>query len=96
MPWAARVGCLLGEPIRRCHDLLSPFRTAASLCASSLFSARDNVCPVFGFDRFEDGGGILCFIEYALHENNLQRETGDGTLVSSQERRAVIVSRINW
>ena len=32
---------------------------------------------------------------YALHEKGLQRQTGVGTLVSSQERRAIAVSVIN-
>ena len=32
---------------------------------------------------------------YALHEKGLQRQIGDGPLVSSQERRAAVVLRIN-
>ena len=32
---------------------------------------------------------------HALHEKGLQRQIGDGTLVSSQKRRAAVVPRIN-
>ena len=32
---------------------------------------------------------------HALHEKGLQRQVGVGTLVSSQERRALLVARIN-
>ena len=32
---------------------------------------------------------------HALHANGLQRQIGDGTLVSNQERRAAVVPRIN-
>ena len=32
---------------------------------------------------------------HALHENNLQRQLSDGTLVSNQERRAAVVPRVN-
>ena len=32
---------------------------------------------------------------HALHENGLQRQFGDGTLVSSLERRAAVVPQIN-
>ena len=35
------------------------------------------------------------FPGHALHEKGLQRQIGDGTLVSSQERRAAVVPRIN-
>ena len=33
--------------------------------------------------------------EHALHEKGLQRQIGDGTLVSSQERRALAVLLMN-
>ena len=35
-----------------------------------------------------------CFPGHALHENSLQRQIGDGTLVSSQEEKALLVPLI--
>ena len=36
-----------------------------------------------------------CIPGHALHEKGLQRQIGVGTLVSSQERRALVAPRIN-
>ena len=49
------------------------------------------VCPGFELDkfRFEDIRG------HALHKKGLQRQTGVGTLVSSQQRKALAVPLLN-
>ena len=38
----------------------------------------------------------ICFLGHALHEKGLQIQIGVGTLVSSQEQRALLVLLINW
>ena len=44
------------------------------------------VCPGFGLDRFPG---------HALHEKGLQRQIAVGTLVNSQQRRALAVPVMN-
>ena len=41
----------------------------------------------------QKGRAIMEIPGYTLHEKGLQRQKGDGTLVSSQERRALVVRR---
>ena len=51
---------------------------------------RTVVCLGFGFDKL-----FILYPGLALHEKGLQRQIGFGTLVSSQERRALAVPLIN-
>ena len=53
---------------------------------------RPVVCPGFGFDRFRL---FVLLPGHALHEKGLQRQKGDGPLVSSQEQRALLVPLMN-
>ena len=60
------------------------------------------VCPGFGFDKWilqlvivVVGLGLRLIPGHALHEKGLQKQIGVGTLVSSQERRALFVLLIN-
>ena len=67
----------------------TPPRPALRHSAAPPRAARPVVYTGFGF------GGTLKDPGHALHEKGLQRRIGIGPLVSSQERRAAVVPRIN-
>ena len=54
--------------------------------------SADETCSSF---LAADQCAVALFPGHALHENGLQRQIGDGTLVSSQEERALFVPLIN-
>ena len=104
-------GCILGEPTRRRPSRPTPPPRHALprldppvVCPGIGFDrfileAANKRCG--GFDLFgsHDGRleleGLFLLPEHAWLENELQRQIGVGTLVSSQERRAGFVPRIN-
>ena len=75
-----RDGCFLGEPTRRRPVLPGP--------APPRRPATRRPAPTRPWF-------VRVFPGHALHQKGLQRHTGDGPLVSSQERRVLAVPRIN-
>ena len=68
-------------------------------CLESLFESTNIRNPLYQRSPFlaaaQWADAYVFVLGYGLHEEGLQRPVGVGTLVSSQERRAHVVPRIN-
>ena len=87
VPWRAR-GTVAFEADRNVGTLVCPASPRPTVRCALRRPDPPVVCPGFGLDRFQIPG-------HALHEKGLQRQIGVGTLVNSQQRRALAVPVIN-